>query len=96
MLCEDDFHLEPNLGTYIHGRISTIQLPNRRIWSGTHERRVLRRIIGTFFVDVVFGLAFLIGSIGTYARFLNLPSAALRQAEDVRLVCLTTRDLTLS
>lgn len=51
-------------------------------------------VVETFVVDLVFGLAFLIGSIGTYARFLNRPSAALRQAEDVRLICLSTRDLT--
>ena len=53
-----------------------------------------RSVIETFFVDLVFGLAFLIGSIGTYARFLNMPSTALRQAEDVRLARLSTRDLT--
>ncbi|CAF1293310.1 unnamed protein product [Rotaria sordida] len=39
-----------------------------------------------FFFISPFGIAFLIASIGTYSRFLLLPSTSLRKAEDVRCV----------
>jgi len=37
------------------------------------------------FCNLVFGIAFLIAFVGTFARFLALPSRSLRQAEDVRV-----------
>ncbi|CAF1194292.1 unnamed protein product [Rotaria sordida] len=52
-----------NLGTYIRGHISSINLPNRQVWSA-------------------FGIAFLIACVGTFSRFLALPSTSLRKAED--------------
>ncbi|CAF0938632.1 unnamed protein product [Adineta steineri] len=54
---------KPNLGTYIRGRVSSISLPSRHIWT-------------------LFGIAFMIACVGTFSRFLALPSKALRQAED--------------
>ncbi len=77
-------YLEPNLGTYIRSQVSSISLPNRHIWSCEnmksffHDERKM-------FCNLVFGIAFLIAFVGTFSRFLALPSRSLRQAEDVRV-----------
>jgi hypothetical protein len=76
--------LEHNLGTYIRGRVSSISLPNRQIWAGECVRSLLQ-IREQECLILVFGLAFIIAFVGTFSRFLALPSASLRQAEDVRI-----------
>jgi len=77
------FCLEHNLGTYVRGRVSSISLPNRRIWLGESVKSWLL-IRGKDCLILAFGIAFVIASVGTFSRFLALPSVSLRQAEDVR------------
>jgi hypothetical protein len=75
--------LEHNLGTYVRGRVSSISLPNRQIWSGENVKSSLL-IREKNFIISAFGIAFIIACAGTFSRFLALPSTSLRKAEDVR------------
>ncbi len=42
--------LEHNLGTYIRGRVSSINLPNRLVWAGEKFNDRRKMIDGVFFV----------------------------------------------
>jgi hypothetical protein len=76
-------YLEHNLGTYIRGRVSSTSLPNRQIWLGESVRSSLLRREKDSLI-LAFGIAFIIAFVGTFSRFLALPSTSLRKAEDVR------------
>ncbi|UJR37455.1 hypothetical protein I4U23_030158 [Adineta vaga] len=73
---------KPNLGTYIRGYVSSISLPNRRIWSCKNIEILFMTKKIAIFYNLVFGIAFIIACAGTFSRFLALPSKSLRLAED--------------